>query len=475
MKKAVWDSKTSGDFDAQFDCFIAEALLSFGHPVGTYEETLKKYKVSTIETLAAKQQEQMKKFPKLSSLFYEIEMPLAKVLWQMEQKGILLDTQHLAKVGERIDHLLLHVQEEIAKETGGGLNINSSLQLGSFLVEKMGIPLGKTKTGKYATNEAELTKFAHQFPLIDILLQYRELTKLRSTYVQSLIQKADNNNRVHTTYHQVYVNTGRLASSNPNLQNIPVSSPTGLEIKSCFIAPEGYSLISFDYSQQELRILAHLTGEPALQKAFEDKLDIHTVTASKLFNTEYDDVSKQQRAIGKTINFGIIYGMSSYGMSVTLHIPQEDAEKFIQQFYASYPSIKLYYDNYFKNAQIHGVVETLLGRKRYVFDNPKRRFIDNTLRRILLNYPIQGTAADLMKKAMVDVQKQILEKYPDVSLLLQIHDDLVLEIPDKNKPKLREIIHAIQHTLCTVYPLSIPLVVDCKIGKKWGKMEQFTG
>src|SRR5882672_11289468 len=330
MGKPIWESKTSGNFDTDFDCFIAEALLSEGHHVGSYEETLERYHVKTIEELATKQKEALQALPKLASLFYDIEMPLAKTLWQMEQRGILLDTQQLTTVGKDIDNALEEVNEKIAKETGGGLNINSSVQLGSFLAEKVGIPLGRTKTGKYATNEGELSKFAEQFPIIKDLLTYRELTKLRSTYVESLIQKADENGRVHTTYHQMLVFTGRLASSNPNLQNIPVSSPIGLEIKSCFIASPGYTLVSFDYSQQELRILAHLSDEPALKKAFADNLDVHTVTASKLFSTPYEDVTKQQRSVGKTINFGIIYGMSSYGMSAGLNIPVEDAEHFIR-------------------------------------------------------------------------------------------------------------------------------------------------
>jgi DNA polymerase-1 len=468
MEKAIWDSKSSGDFDTDFDCYIAEALLSFGHSVGTEEDTLTKYNVKTLLELANKQQKLLKNHLKLERLFYDIEMPLAKILWQMEQKGILLDTQQLKKVGENIDRLLISAEEAITKETGGGVSINSPLQLGSFLAEKVGIPLGRTKTGKYATNEGELSKFKDQFPIIANLLTYRELMKLRSTYVESLIQKVDEQSRIHTTYNQMYVNTGRLTSSNPNLQNIPVTSTIGLEIKSCFIPSPNHVLVSFDYSQQELRIMAHLAQEKALIQAFEKNLDVHTLTASKLFSVPYDEVSKEQRSVGKTINFGIIYGMSSYGMSAGLHIPQEDAHQFIQQFYASYPNIKIYYDNYLKNARIHGFVETMLGRRRYVFEDPKRKFIDNSMKRVLMNYPIQGTAADLMKKGMIDVQKKILANYPDVSLLLTIHDDLVFEISEDDN--LEKIIKEIQQVLCSVYPLSVPLVVDVKMGKQWGAL-----
>lgn len=473
MIQAIWNNKSSTNNNSNFDCYLAEALLSEGKPFGTVEETLAKYNVTTVSELAEKQYERLKEFPKLVSLFNEVEMPLTKVLSRMEQKGILLNTKQLTKVGEDIDRLLITVHELISKEIGNEISINSPLQLGTFLAEKIGIPLGKTKTGKYATNEGELSKFKDQFPIIAHLLTYRELMKLRSTYIESLIQKVDKEGRIHTTYNQVLVNTGRLASSNPNLQNIPVSSTIGLNIKSCFIASPGSVLVSFDYSQQELRILAHLAQEKSLIEAFEENEDVHTVTASKIFKVSYNEVSKQQRSVGKTINFGIIYGMSSFGLSQALHIPQEDAEKFIEQFYASYPNIKIYYDTYLKNARIHGFVETILGRRRYVFEDPKRKFIDNAMKRVLMNYPIQGTAADLMRKGMVDIDKKILKQFPEVSLLLTIHDDLVFEIPDKDQAKRDEIIKDIQSVLSHVYPLSVPLMVDIKIGKQWGELQKF--
>lgn len=469
---AVWDSKTTGDFSADFDSYIAEALLLEGKSVGTLEDALKRYHVETLDDLAAQQEKILETLPALSSLFYDVEMPLAKVLWNMEQKGIMLETNCLSDVGEKIDHLVESLKLEISKETGDDLNINSSVQLGRFLAEKMGIPLGKTRTGKFATNEGELSKFKDQFPIIEKLLSYRELTKLRSTYIDSLIDKVDEHGRIHTTYNQVYVNTGRLASFNPNMQNIPVSSAMGQEIKSCFISAPGHVLVSFDYSQQELRVLAHLAQEKALIEAFEKHEDVHTLTASKLFSVPLDQVTKQQRQVGKTINFGIIYGMSSYGMSEGLRIPQEEAQQFIDQFYASYPNIRKYYDEYLKNARIHGLVETMLGRRRYVFEFGKK-FIDNGMRRVLMNYPIQGSAADLMKKAMVDVQKKVLDQYPDVYLLLQIHDDLVFEIPDADKKRLDKIIHEIKDVLTLVYPLSVPLEVEVKTGKKWGEMEGY--
>lgn len=466
----VWDGKASGTF-GDFDCYIAQALLSEGRVVESMDETLKQYGVSSLEELAQKQHERFTANPKLESLFYSIEMPLSSILYAMEQEGILLDTKRLAIIGKKIDLLVSSLKDLIAKETGNTINLNSPSQMGEFLAVKLMIPLSKTKTGKYATNANELAKFKNDFPLIEQILSYRELTKLRSTYVESLIQKVDDNNRIHTTYHQVDVNTGRLASSNPNLQNIPVTSELGQQIKSCFVSPKNHLLVSFDYSQQELRILAHLAQEKALISAFAQGQDVHTLTASKLFHLPYEEITKQQRSIGKTINFGIIYGMSSFGLSNGLSIPQEEAELFIQQFYASYPNIKTYYDTYLKNAIKNGFAETLLGRRRYVFENPKLKFIDNATRRVLMNYPIQGTAADLMKKTMVDVSEKILPTYPEIQLLLQIHDDLVFQIPDsKNYNKVLVELH---DTLCSVYPLSVPLTVEIKTGTRWGDLKSY--
>jgi len=474
MNQAVWDLKSQFDQykDSKvFDCRLAEFLLVEGRAVGTEEETFKKYDVSLLEKLAEIQHSRLEAFPKLKSLFYEIEMPLIAVLWRMEQKGILLDVSCLQAVGEELESAIGALNKEIQKEVGFEINLNSSVQVGNFLAEKIMVPLSKTKTGRYATNEQELAKFSDQFPIIEKLLTYRELSKLRSTYVESLISKGDEDHRIHTTYSQTAVNTGRLSSSNPNMQNIPVTSSFGIKIKSCFIAPMGRVLVSFDYSQQELRILAHLTKEETLIKAFNEGRDVHKITASQLFKTDYEKVTKQQRSAAKTVNFGIIYGMSSYGLSQGLRIPGEEAKVFIDRFYATYPKIKTYYDSYLLEGQKNGFVETLLGRRRYVFEYPQQKFIDNNMRRVLINYPIQGSAADLMKKAMVQINKEIVDKDPAVNLLLQIHDDLVFEVDD-DEEKMKKFISHVSEIMCQVYPLSVPIEVDIKIGEKWGEMER---
>ncbi len=476
MTVAVWNLKSQlekyKDQDV-FDCLVAEFLLSDGRMVHSEEEILKKYSVKNLEELAKKQSEKLKDLPELHTLFLDVEMPLIPVLKNMEDTGITLDVDCLRKVGEEIEKAIIASVDDIKKEVGFEINLNSSVQVGNFLAEKAGVPLKKTKTGRYATNEQELSQFAPNFPIIKKLLTYRELSKLRSTYVESLVTKVDEKGRIHTTYNQVAVSTGRLSSTNPNLQNIPVTSEFGLKIKSCFVASKGKTFLSFDYSQQELRILAHLTGEEKLIQAFREKRDVHTTTASQLFSVKYEDVTKDQRMVAKTVNFGIIYGMSSYGMSSGLTIPVEEAQTFIDTFYATYPAIRTYYDNYIRQGKIDGYVETLLGRRRYVYEYPGQKFVDNGMRRVLMNYPIQGTAADLMRMAMVAIQKDVLDQDSSIKMLLQIHDDLVFEVPD-NPEKIDEVIEKVRKIMCTVYPLKVPIEVDVKKGKKWGEMEKIT-
>lgn len=470
----VWDLKSQFEKykDVKvFDCMVVEFLLTDGRFVPTLGETLQRYKVERLEELAEKQKTRLSEFPKLQSLFTDIEMPLISVLWQMEKEGITLDTNCLKKVGEEINAAIINVEDAIKKEVGFDINLNSSMQVGNFLAEKAMVPLGKTKTGRYATSESELAQFASGFPIIKQLLEHRMLSKLRSTYVESLIGKVDKNSRIHTTYNQVAVSTGRLSSSNPNLQNIPVTSAFGQKIKSCFVAAKGKMLVSFDYSQQELRILAHLTGEEKLIKAFKDGRDVHTTTASQLFSVDYKDVMKDQRMVAKTINFGIIYGMSSYGMSQGLQIPVEEAQAFIETFYKTYPKIRTYYEQYLKQGAIDGYVETLLGRRRYVFEYPNQKFIDNNMRRVLINFPIQGSAADLMKKAMVKIQAEVLTKDHSAKLLLQIHDDLVFEVRN-DKRTIDILILKVRDIMCNIFPLAVPIEVDIKIGKNWGEMEK---
>ncbi len=474
MKQAFWDWKK--DFNQEdstkvFDCMIAEFLLSYGKFVHTQEKVLEKYEASDLTDLAKKQQAKFDELPQLQEYFSTIELPLVPVLWHMEQAGIYLDTTLLKKVGEQITTEIEKLETALKADAGAEINLNSSVQVGTYLAETLLVPLSKTKTGRYATNEGEISQHADAFPFIQKLLEYRELTKLRSTYIATLIDKVDEHGKVHTTYGQVTASTGRLSSNNPNLQNIPASSGFAQKIKSCFKATQGNTLVSFDYSQQELRILAHLSKEETLLKAFQENKDVHSTTAAELFNIPYSEVTKEQRGVAKTINFGIIYGMGSFGMSSQLHISVEDAQKFINKFYETYPKIRSYYDQYLKDAKTNGFVETILGRRRYVFEFPGQKTIDNSMRRVLINYPIQGSAADLMKKAMIDVHAQVVTKRDDCKLLLQIHDDLVFEVTD-DKKVIDAVIKQVREIMTTVYPLDVPIEVDVKIGKDWGEMKK---
>jgi len=476
MTQPLWDWKAQFNHepaDQVFDCMLAEFLLSQGKSVVTLDEALLKYKVENIDQLAIKQLAAFKKIPSLHAYFTTIEMQMIPVLWSMENAGIFLHVDGLKKVGSEIDRAVTELNQSMKREVGVDINLNSSVQIGNFLAEKLMVPLKKTKTGRFATNETEISQYAQTFPFIQSLLQYRELAKLRSTYTDTLIAAADPAGRIHTTYSQTIAHTGRLSSNNPNLQNIPGSSEFGQKIKSCFAAGEGNVLISFDYSQQELRILAHVSHEKSLIEAFQSQQDIHTTTAALIFHVEYDAVSPAQRKIAKTINFGVIYGMSSFGMSAQLHISVEEAQTFINAFYKTYPNIHSYYDAYLKQGMLHGFVETLLGRRRLVFGQNGQKTIDNATRRMLINYPIQGSAADLIKKAMITIQSEVVEKSPDCKLLLQIHDDLVFEV--KYEPTLiAQFVAQVKDIMCGVYPLSVPIEVDVKIGKVWGEMRSLS-
>lgn len=474
MADVVWDFKAHFDeFKNRevFDALLAESLLSEGKRIPKLEETLERYNVDSIEALAKEQQALLTEKPKLKLLLNVIETPLVPVLHHMEEQGITVDKEQLFRFKQELEEIIQRTRVTLEKEFGTEINLSSPAQIGAFLAEKNGVPLNKTRTGQYATNELELLKHKDVFPIIGELLTYRELTKLKSTYTDALLDKLDKNNRIHTTYSQVTVNTGRLSSSNPNLQNIPVASELGRHIKSCFIASPGWTLLSFDYSQQELRILAHLSGEEALIEAFNANKDIHRVTAGQLFNIAYEDVTKEQRYIAKTINFGIIYGMSSYGMSAELQIPKEDAQLFINNFYKTFPKIKSYYDEYLKNARINGYVETMLGRRRFVFHYPGQKFIDNATRRVLMNYPIQGTAAELTKKAMIEVYNNVVKGKDNIRFLLQIHDELVLEVKEQDEKHMKNIIDEIIHHMNSVYPLNVPLAVGAKKGTSWGALK----
>lgn len=476
MEKPVWNWKLQYENykDQQvFDCMIAEFLLSDGRYFFNYESTLRNYKVTTLEELYVKQKKALEEKPTLYALFNDIELPLVPILWKMEQHGIQIDSAGLEKLGVLLNTEIGKVTEDIYSQIDEPINLGSPLQVGKLLVESFKVPLAKTATGKFATGEPELSKHAEQFPIIQKILKYRELSKLKSTYVEGLMKKISKESRIHTTFNQTGAITGRLSSSNPNLQNIPASDGIGKQIKSCFIPSPGHMLVSFDYSQQELRILAHLAQEPKLLQAFLESKDVHKVTASSIFKVDYDNVTHEQRYISKTINFGVLYGMGKFGMSQTLGITPAEAATFIDEFFKYYAEVQSFYAKYLTEAKEKNYAETILGRRRFVFDKAnQKRELDNATRRELINFPIQGSAADLMKKAMVDVDREILQKRPEIRLMLQIHDELVFEIPDMNNEDLQSFVAEVSAIMNSTYKLDIPMKVEAKAGKKWGELEK---
>ncbi|MDD5692395.1 MAG: DNA polymerase I [Candidatus Omnitrophica bacterium] len=407
----------------------------------------------------------------LFGLFEELEMPLVSVLAQMEQDGIKLDLGLLKSLSRELEHRLIKLIEDIYKSSGTQFNINSPKQLAGVLFEKLQLPVVKrTKTGP-STDEEVLRRLADKHELPALLLEYRQLTKLKNTYVDALPRLVDlKTGRVHTSFNQTGTETGRLSSSNPNLQNIPVKTDIGKKIRQAIItSSEKNCLLSCDYSQIELRVLAHLSGDETLIKAFHANEDVHRLTASLINDIEEDQVEPGMRETAKRVNFGIIYGQSSYGLGRDLGIPVQDAQNFIDAYFLRYPKVKEYIDSQIKKAQDDGFVTTLLGRRRYIPEiNNKNMGIRQFAQRQAVNTPIQGTASDLIKLAMIKISSQIKEKGLKAKMILQIHDELVFDLPIS---ELDDFCPMVRDKMEQVMKLDVPIKVDMKKGKNWLEME----
>lgn len=399
---------------------------------------------------------------KLEKLFYEVELPLIPVLVAMELRGILLDQDVLREQGKELAVLLDQLRREITQLAGEEFNPNSPKQVAQMLFEKLKLPvIKKTKTGP-STDALVLEELAPSHPLPEKLLTYRELEKLLNTYVRRLPEHIHpETGRVHTSFNQSVTATGRLSSSNPNLQNIPIRSQLGGQIREAFVAPKGRVLIGADYSQIELRIMAHITGDEALLEAFTRDEDIHARTAATMFSVPIEKVSPQQRDMAKRINFGIAYGMSSYGLSQWAKIPRKDADQFIQSYFTSYPGVKAYMERIVRQAKEQGFVESLMGRRRYFGK------LDSRAEREAINMPIQSSAADLMKLAMIRLYEQIQAGSLKADMLLQIHDELIFEVDQDRAESSAKII---KKTMESVMELAVPLKVDVKLGRNWGEV-----
>ena len=410
---------------------------------------------------------ELKAQPALLNLFQTVEMPTAPVLQRMERDGIKLDTAFLATLGSRFGEEMAKIEQTAYDQAGQAFNIASPKQLGEMLFDKLGIAGGKkTASGQYATGEAVLEKIDH--PLAQTVLEHRGLAKLKSTYTDRLIDQADaGSKRVHTSYHQAVTATGRLSSSDPNLQNIPIRGETGRLIRQAFIAPEGRILLAADYSQIELRLMAHLSQDPTLIHAFQHDLDIHTATAAEVLGIELADVTSDQRREAKTINFGLIYGMSAFGLAKQLNLPRNEAQSYIEQYFARYPGVKAYMSDTRKQAHELGYVETILGRRLYTPDlfSPVAG-IRSAAERAAINAPLQGSAADIIKLAMVALHDQLMDAgwRQDAKMLLQVHDELVFEVDEDRADELAQLL---EQVMPHVIQLSVPLGVEVGRGQNW--------
>ncbi len=405
---------------------------------------------------------------KLARVYREIEAPLLPVLLAMEERGVRLDRDYLAAMSEELGAEIAQLERGIYDVAGEEFNVASPQQLGVILFEKLGYPVIKRtrKTRSYATGAEileELASSGYELPLL--LLRYRELTKLKSTYVDALPVLVAADGRLHTRFNQAVAATGRLSSANPNLQNIPVRTELGQRIRRAFVAAPGHLLLAADYSQVELRILAHIAREPALVEAFRRGEDIHRTTAAAVLGVAPELVNAEQRRAAKTINFGIMYGMSSYGLSQTLGISRAEAEAFIQRYLARYAGVERYREETLATARSEGKVETLYGRVRYLPDvASKNRMLRENAERMAINAPIQGTAADLMKLAMIRLDRRLGKERPEAKLLLTVHDELVLEVPEGEVEAVSELAKEEMSGVCE---LDVPLVVDVGWGASW--------
>ena len=404
----------------------------------------------------------------LADIYTRIEMPLFPVLASMEERGIRIDADLLRTMSKTMGEQLAELETQIYKEAGTEFNINSPVQLGHILFEKLNYPvLKKTKTTKnYSTSVEVLQELAtHGFAVPQLILQHRELHKLKGTYIDALPQIVGNDGRVHTTFNQAVAATGRLSSSDPNLQNIPIRTAVGREIRKAFIADQGSVLISADYSQVELRVLAHISGDQSLIETFQRGADIHRATASKMFNIPEEELTAEQRRAAKTINFGVLYGMSSFRLANELDISTTQAKDWIDAYFSRYPKIQEYLDRTLVEARNTGKVTTLFGRVRYIPEIHNRSFtVRGNAERMATNAPIQGTAADILKMAMIALERRLNAHGSGARMLLTVHDEIVIEAPETGAADVAGIV---KETMENVFPLAVPLAVDAHYGKSW--------
>ena len=401
----------------------------------------------------------------MKQLYDTIELPLCPVLYRMEKRGIAVDKVQLQQFGQMLAQRISQCERLIFSYSDGNFNINSTKQLGELLFDKLGLPpVKKTKTG-YSTNAEVLEKLKDKHPIIPAIMDYRMLTKLKSTYADGLMTALNADGRIRTTFQNMVTATGRLSSTEPNLQNIPVRTDLGAEIRKMFIPKEGHVLVDADYSQIELRVLAHIADDKVMQDAFISGLDVHTVTAAQVFAVAPEQVTSLQRRHAKAVNFGIVYGISEFSLAEDIGVSRWEAKDYIDSYLAHYSGVRTYMKQVVIDAREQGFTQTLYGRRRHIPELKSSNFnIRQGAERIALNTPIQGTAADIMKLAMIRVEHALNEHYPDAKLLLQVHDELIVECPEAIAS---EVAALISREMTHVAELRVPLQADAKIGKSW--------
>ncbi len=406
----------------------------------------------------------------LWQLFSEVEMPLIPVLIHMERSGVALDTDLLRQMSHELGEQLLKLQAEIYNNVGHQFNINSPQQLSSVLFQELKLPTGRRGKGGYSTGAEILEELRGVHPIIELILDYRQLAKLKSTYIDALPSLINpKTGRVHTSFNQTKTATGRLSSSDPNLQNIPVRGELGQRVRQAFIVPPGCRLLGGDYSQIDLRALAHLSQDRRLLDAFNHDEDIHAATAAQLFGVDVSQVTPDMRRLAKTVNFGVIYGMSEYGLEQATDLSREEASQFITAYFEKYPGVKQYLEATKQFAREKGYVQTLLGRRRSIPEiNSANRQVREAAERMAINMPVQGTSADIIKVAMVNLYREMQRRQSKSKILLQIHDDLLLEVPQE---EFEEMSRLVPEIMSTAIKLSIPLKVDIKSGHNWGELK----
>ena len=483
----VFDLKAQMEFlkikrkDNCFDATVAAYLLNPLKSDYTYEDVAREqldliledktdlttkacYEAYTAYASSAKLEKRLKE-DGLWNLFEEIEMPLVFTLYDMEKNGVKVEAEALKLYGDQLGDKIVELEKEIYEDANETFNINSPKQLGVVLFENMKIPGGrKTKTG-YSTAADVLEKLAPEYPIVAKILEYRQLTKLKSTYADGLAGYIQEDGRIHGKFNQTVTATGRISSTEPNLQNIPVRVELGRMIRKVFVPEEGYVFVDADYSQIELRVLAHCSGDEQLIKAYREEADIHRITASQVFHVPFDEVTDLQRRNAKAVNFGIVYGISSFGLSQDLSITRKEAAKYIEDYFHTYPGIKAFLDDAVAHAKENGYVKTLFGRRRPVPELASSNFVQRSFgERVAMNAPVQGTAADIMKIAMIGVNKRLKEQKLKSRLVLQVHDELLIEAYHAEIDTVKEILREEMEQAAS---LDVPLEIDMHTGNNW--------